>query len=279
MSLTKYQFFLNKGCHPFILPHVDSGNHIPKIIYQTYSSWDSMKPEWIENIDRICKLNPEWKYQFFDDREVEEFIFFEYGEEILKQYLAISPELGPARADLFRYLLLYKKGGVYLDIKTTLTKSLDIVLHPDDVFILSHWSNQLYQPKELAYLNYQENIQWAILSAAGHPFLRQVLHYVLGNLQVYNPWLHGVGKRAVLRITGPYAYTCAIEPIKHKYPFRFVNVTNDLGIFYSLYEFKDEYKSNIQTNNHMSDQNHYSKSKQLVVNRGFISLLYRKLFK
>lgn len=280
MSIKKYQFLLNNGKHPYSLPEVILGDRIPKTIYQTYKSWDALKPELKKNIDYICKLNPGWSYHFFDDENVEKFILAEYGSDILKEYVSISPELGPARADLFRYLLLYKKGGVYLDIKTTLTQPLDSVLRDDDLFILSHWEKQLIQPKELKYLNYKEYIQWAILSTCGHPFLKEVLHNVLGNLQVYNPWLHGVGKKAVLRITGPYAYTCAIEPKKLDFPHRFANVTQDLGIHYSLYELGTEIHCQQQTKNHMSDKNHYSKSKQLVVNKNTISsLLYRVFHK
>ncbi|PIT13617.1 hypothetical protein BGI32_09115 [Snodgrassella alvi] len=280
MSLKKYQIGLNKGLHSLSLPIVSQGKAIPKVIYQTYKDWESLKPEWYENIDHICELNPQWKYHFFDDKAVEEFILQEYGKEILEVYLSISPELGPARADLFRYLLIYKRGGVYLDIKTTLTQPLDKVLQQDDVFILSHWYNQVHQPKELVRLNYQEDIQWTILSAAGHPFLRQVLNYVLGNLQVYNPWLHGVGKRAVLRITGPYAYTCAIEPIKYKYPHRFVNVTENLGIVYSMYELINCSPLDHPSQQHALDKNHYSHSRQLVVDKNNLSFwLYRFLKK
>lgn len=279
MSIKKYQLGLNKGHHPFSLPDVPLGSFIPKDIYQTYKSWKGLKPEWRKNIKHICKLNPDWKFHFFDDDDVEDFIFSEYGKDILDIFLSISPELGPARADLFRYLIIYKKGGVYLDIKSTLTKPLNDVLNIQDRFILSHWYNQVHPPKELSRLNYKEDIQWAILSVAGHPFLRHVIDNVLGNLMVYNPWIHGVGKRAVLRITGPYAYTCAIEPVKYKYPFRFVNVTRDFGILYSMYELLNN-SSNLKPNlEHTKDKNHYSHSRQLVVNKKNISFFLYKLLK
>lgn len=278
MSIKKYQFGLNKGKHPFHLPDVAFGSSIPNNIYQTYKSWNDLKPEWRKNIDHICKLNPDWKFHFFDDKDVEYFIQKEYGKNILDLFLSISPELGPARADLFRYLLIYKKGGVYLDIKSTLTKPLHQVLNYQDKFILSHWYNQVHPPKELVRLNYKEDIQWAILSVAGHPFLRNVIDNVLGNLIVYNPWIHGVGKRAVLRITGPYAYTCSIEPVKYKFPYRFLNVTKDLGIFYSMYELSNNslhYKPNLE---HTKDKNHYSHSRQMVIKKkNFSCMLYTLL--
>ena len=47
----------------------------------------------------------------------------EYGESILSCYLRIDPVYGAARADLFRYLLLYRTGGVYLDIKSAARRS------------------------------------------------------------------------------------------------------------------------------------------------------------
>ena len=35
-------------------------------------------------------------------------------------------------ADVFRYLAVYREGGVYLDVKSTVTCPLDEVLSPDD---------------------------------------------------------------------------------------------------------------------------------------------------
>ena len=48
----------------------------------------------------------------------------------------------PARADFFRYLLVYQLGGVYLDIKSSLDKPLKDVLRAEDQFILTHWDNR-----------------------------------------------------------------------------------------------------------------------------------------
>ncbi|RYF20514.1 MAG: hypothetical protein EOO77_07875 [Oxalobacteraceae bacterium] len=73
----------------------------------------------------------------FDDGEIRRFIDDEYGADILANFDCIRREYGAARADLFRYLLIYKRGGVYLDIKSGFERSLDEVLQPDDQMLLS----------------------------------------------------------------------------------------------------------------------------------------------
>lgn len=278
MGLGQYQLLLNKGKHSYAIPPLPLGNGIPKHIYQTYSDWESVKPEWRENIEKIRTLNPNWKYHFYGDADIEQFILDEYGDPILELYRRINPKIGPARADLFRYLLIYKKGGVYLDIKSTLTQPLDSVLHPYDQFILAHWSKLPNQERELSQFPLGEYIQWAIISTPGHPFLRTVIDRVLGNLLTYNPWLHGAGKRSALRITGPFAYTIAIESLKNQFPHRYVRQMEDLGIHYSLYTLNKP-NENIMAHE-QSFPNHYSKNRELLVrNDSLLHSLYKLMRK
>lgn len=266
MGIGQYQFLLNKGKHSYELPAVSTQPGIPKNIYQTYSNWAHMKPEWQENARRIKQINPSWNYHFYSDSDIERFILTEYNEQILAIYQKINPRIGPARADLFRYLLMYKKGGVYLDIKSTITRPLEQGLMPDDCFILSHWSEIPNQEKELAQFPLGEYIQWAIISAPGHPFLKAVIDNVLGNLSVYSPWLHGVGKRAALRITGPFAYTFAIEAIKERHPYRYVRQPENIGIHYSLYTLNNP-SENIMAHE-KAFPSHYSQNRELLIDRG-----------
>ena len=273
MGLGQYQLRLNKGIHPFQLPQVPLGEGIPRRIYQTYTSWDALKPEWKENIENIKAINPGWAYHFYDDHDVESFILQEYGADILALYQKINPRIGPARADLFRYLLLYKQGGVYLDLKSTITQPLDRVLAPQDQFILTNWSELPAREKELASFVLGEYIQWVILAVAGHPFLKAVIDNVLGNLLVYNPWLHGVGKRAALRITGPFAYTFAIasslKGLQPPHSFRYVRQPEDMGIHYSVYTLNHQ-STNIMAHEHFFP-GHYSQNKELLMTTPSIS--------
>jgi hypothetical protein len=137
---------------------------------------------------------------------------------------------------------MYKVGGVYLDIKSSLEKPLDQVLRSDDVYLLSRWRNargERYEGwgvhQQLKSIGGEEFQQWHIIAAAGHPFLRAVIDNVLSNIDRYNPVLHDVGKGGVLRVTGPIAYTQSITPLLTSCRYRLVDGQSDLGLTYSIY--------------------------------------------
>jgi hypothetical protein len=187
-------------------------------------------------------MNPAWIHQIYDDADIEAFIAAVYGRRVLSYFHRINPKYGAARADLFRYLLLYKYGGVYLDIKSALNKPLDSVLQSDDSFVLSQWCNQGGEEhagwglaRELESVSGGEFQQWHIVTAPGHPFLRAVIDQVLSNIDRYNPWLHGTGSSGVFRVTGPVAYTLAIMPLLGKYSHRLTS-NRELGFEYTLFK-------------------------------------------
>ena len=91
-----------------------------------------------QNIAHLRQSNPEYEYHLFDDEEIRAFILEHYGEVIWGYYQRIAPPYGAARADFFRYLLMYQLGGVYLDIKSSLDRPLREVLRDDDQFLLTH---------------------------------------------------------------------------------------------------------------------------------------------
>ena len=68
----------------------------------------------------------------------------------------------------------------------------------------------------------------------GHPFLKAVIENVLRNIECYNPLLHRVGGKAVLRVTGPIAYTLAIVPLLSRYQHRVADRTTASGFVYSV---------------------------------------------
>lgn len=211
---------------------------IPKLIHQTTTSRRTLTEPFIANLDHLQKLHPGWTVAFYDGADRLDFIRKHFDKEMVRTYLSINPQYGPARADLFRYLLLYQCGGVYLDIKSSATICLDGVLQKDDQYLLSHWDNAPGRPFEGWGLHAEtpypgELQQWHIIAAPRHPFLERVIRFVQMNINCYDVSLDGTGKRAVLRVTGPIAYTKAIRPLLGKARARLVNI-GDLGLVYSF---------------------------------------------
>ena len=245
-----------------IVPAFPEGKEIPKVIYQTFRTKD-LPPSCRENVSRIQAMNPDWQYQLYDDVDIREFITSNYDDRILHYFNKINPVYGAARADFFRYLLIYKMGGVYLDIKSTTDLPLDEVINKYDSFLLSHWCNGPAQKFEgwglhgdLLHIDGGEFQQWFIASAPGHPFLKAVIENVIANIDRYNPALHGTGRRGVLRLTGPVAYTLAIFPLLASNKYRYVNSEVDLGLRYTIFSGESHFEL---------FKSHYSELKEPVV--------------
>lgn len=230
---------------------------IPRTIYQTFINTISLPDDFKNNIEHIKALNPGWHHVVYDDIMVDNFVRSEGWPELIEQYNRLQHWI--SKIDVFKYLLIYKNGGVYLDIKSTLNKPLDSVLLDSDQYILSQWQDpanpELHQIGKFNIIKHVpggEYQQWFIAATPGHPFLKAVLDRVIEHAKQYDI-KNGVGKYPVLLLAGPIPYTLAIHPIKDQHPHRKVLAYSDLGFQYSIYK---NFVGHIQ---HFP--NHYSLSK------------------
>jgi mannosyltransferase OCH1-like enzyme len=260
---------LNQSSPDDYVPCLIQGDSIPKVLHQTFPTKD-LPPRIQANVELIRKQNPDYEWNFYDDKKIVDFISSRYDQRVLDLYLKINPNYGAARADLFRYLCIYQLGGVYLDIKSTTTRPLSSVLRADDRFILAQWSAHRAdgryatwgRHKAVEHIMGGEIQQWHIISVPGHPFLRAAINRVLSNIERYNPFIHGSGRYAVVDTTGPVAYTLAIFPIRNQHPYRQVDIEEDMGIKY------DFVFSEAGTTHHGLFRNHYADRIDSVVQVG-----------
>lgn len=100
-------------------------NKIPKIIWQTHE-WDySDLPVNFKRSSMTWKnLNPTWEYRYVTGAERAEHVRA-YSEEL---YLFYSFTDKVTQADLWRYIVLLKNGGVYADMDSVCSAPLDYVL-------------------------------------------------------------------------------------------------------------------------------------------------------
>jgi mannosyltransferase OCH1-like enzyme len=137
------------------------------------------------------KRNPSYDYWFYDDLMIDDFVENEFEPEIFDLFKRIN--IGAAKADFFRYAILLKKGGIYLDIDSLFLTKLDDIILPSDQAIISLGSHK------------KSYIQWALFFEAGHPFLKKTLEMVIENIRA-NKYPHDIH-----RMTGPTVYTEAIR--------------------------------------------------------------------
>lgn len=224
----------------------DADAPISKEIHQTYHKRELPK-ELEENVAKLKAQNPEYEYELWDDADIEDFICTYYGVRVLGYYRRIAEDYGAARADFFRYLLIYCKGGVYLDIKSSLDVPLSQVLSEQDRAVLAHWDNGSGALHEgfgkthckIEGLDRGEYIQWMLMYQPAHPFLREVIIDILMAIDRYNPFIHNIAQVGVLNLTGPVRYTEVIYNMikanSSSYEYR-ISDEAKLGLCYSIYE-------------------------------------------
>ena len=94
---------------------------IPKLIWQTWKT-HQVPEKWRASPESIRRHCPDWSYRLTHDQENLDFVQNEFPE-YLSLYRSFDREI--YRVDMVRYLLLYRYGGVYMDLDLKLTRPLD----------------------------------------------------------------------------------------------------------------------------------------------------------
>lgn len=87
--------------------------HIPKTIWTTMKTFPQPLPHFLAT---FLKKNSDWKHQLVDDTAADSFMNEVFANtSILWAYKLINPELGAAKADIWRMAALWRYGGCYID--------------------------------------------------------------------------------------------------------------------------------------------------------------------
>jgi mannosyltransferase OCH1-like enzyme len=149
---------------------------IPKKIFQTWKT-NKMEIE-MENTTKIIKnLNPEYEYKLFTDDDCIEYIKNNFSEHVLYAYNNLIP--GAFKADLFRYCILYKEGGVYIDCKMIPSKPFREIINPNDECILV---NNTFETNSVSIYN-----AFICSEPKNDLFLQSICQIVNNNLNLFYP--------------------------------------------------------------------------------------------
>lgn len=165
---------------------------IPKRIWQTYKDDRDTLPDYIKQTSNTwIEHNPDYEYNYMNDREAADFILNVYGEEIQKIWLSLP--LGVMRGDMWRYLIIYHYGGIYADIDAISRKPIDTWIRQDAGMIICPEHEEHF-------------CQWIFAATPRHPAIKSIIEVMLERLR--NPKYdipHGVHYH-----TGPAVYTSGL---------------------------------------------------------------------
>lgn len=240
---------------------------IPKLIHQTLSKKNLLTDQLINNIARLKSINPDYRHHFYTEEDRLNFIKHHYEEKYLKIYNLINPAYGAAKADFFRYLVIYKLGGVYLDIKSTITTPLEKIIKSDDKIILSNWQKK-NNNSNWEHIDFGIKHEWQmfyIISEPGHPYLKNVIEIVVNNILNYNPFINKTGKIGVLSTTGPIPFTHGVNADFSKGLHRVIDSASE-GIVHSIF----------QSNHHSRLIGNYRYlTSPVIINKGAADFFYK----
>ena len=115
---------------------------IPLNIYQTWHT-KRLPTNMFYCVKKIKNNNPKFKYHLFDDNDCREFIKSNFSLDILNAFDKLIP--GAYKADLWRYCILYKNGGIYLDIKYNIINNFKFInLTEKEHLVLDIDGNNIY---------------------------------------------------------------------------------------------------------------------------------------
>eukprot|EP01084_Bolivina_argentea_P204538 349315_1 len=155
----------------YIAPRIVNKTHnqkIPKRIIQTWKTHNIDGQVLRKGIFSWINLNPDYEYYLFDNDEADEWIKLNYNHRIYSAYNTINPTIGAAKADLWRYLIINKLGGIYADIDTQCMEPLNNWIYNWDEFIAGS--------------GHDTPAQFALLSIKNHLILNETIKVVLNNI-------------------------------------------------------------------------------------------------
>lgn len=168
---------------------------IPRLIHQTWKDHNVPGPRsWQESWRRH---NPGWDYRLWTDGDLLALVRDHYPA---LEALYLSYPNPVQRADLGRYLILHRHGGIYADIDTECLAPVEVLAAEDRVVLAEEPVEHRHHALALGLARMLFN--GVMASPAGHPF-----------------WLHVIetaqrsrhAARRVLESTGPLMLTGAVE--------------------------------------------------------------------
>jgi mannosyltransferase OCH1-like enzyme len=169
-------------------------NGMPKVIHFTLKNKNNIDNSiWKECLNEYYKLYPDYRIILYDDNDI-----FNIIEKFDKKNLNILKNIkkGAILADIFRYLILYLRGGYYSDMDCFPHKRIDklsnIQYHGDNdnnVFICDKKSTILNSSYEffrnpcdnckLIHVNYNNRVN-SVFKCHGHKYIKDTTTIILG---------------------------------------------------------------------------------------------------
>lgn len=167
---------------------------IPKNIFQTHKSINYLrsKPQLLAATKTWSKYSTEFNYYFYTNELCDKFMREQFSGATYDAYKKLP--IAVMKADLWRYCILYKYGGLYADVDTILKVNPNIFLTNSFLTVV---------PENETHL-----CQWVFSAPANSPILKSIIDLsverILNTKEIK-------GEHIIHYLTGPGVFTDGIE--------------------------------------------------------------------
>lgn len=188
---------------------------IPPNLYQTWET-NLFGKTHLLSMQYFRSLNPELNFKLFNKDQRHSYMEEFWGQHPIYRVFK-NAQFGPMKADIFRYCILYERGGFYFDISKGCKVSLNSLCPMNIDGLISYESHDcpilpdfpltqtlLLHPDKFV-------LQWGMGFSKSHLILKKMIE----NICEYYPYFQGKiyesPKNAILRFTGPGMFSKSVR--------------------------------------------------------------------
>ena len=189
---------------------------IPSIVYQTWEV--AYLPRRLHSsVTKFRDMNPDFSFQLFSKEDRDAYIKENWSHSQISEIYERA-RFGQLRTDIFRYCLLFDKGGWYFDISKGAAAPLHSFLKPNCQEVLTFENNNvppsmvpnLTAKKMFGAAADKRIVQWGFGFSPKHPILEHHISRIVGRWPEFSHRNFEDPKEAILEYTGPIAFTSSV---------------------------------------------------------------------
>lgn len=196
---------------------------------------DEIPEKFNSNIEQIKNLHPDWKYTLWDDLEIIRLLRStdnnnSFDKSLIKIYYQLQHL--HQKVDFARYVILYKYGGIYVDMDAKNIKSLDNIISKYEDYEIIVCKLNLNSIENYITTGSNTTINnGVIISKKNSMFLKKLIQKIIDDHEC-NGWIRSIKVFCINDTTGPKRFTQAIYDYSKQSKF-----TNDHRVKILDYEY------------------------------------------
>jgi predicted SAM-dependent methyltransferase len=225
---------------------------VKKIPKRFFSTWKTslINSEQASYLKQFRELHPEFTFEFYDDDAMDQYMIDYWRDHPIFEVYKNSV-YGASKADIWRYCILYHKGGIYLDFDSAIlfdmnsipennselisfeSNKLDLFVTDESLPNFEFFKIRNFKKDELSHAEYPV-LQWCLIFSKGHRILEIAINNIVEQSSFYINKVFTSAHNAIINFTAPIQLTNAVWKYVEE-----GNQVNQLGIdFNGLAAFK-----------------------------------------